>query len=220
MRLTKKPLILGAASLLALTACTDPAYQQGGERQRTGQGAAIGAAIGGVLGATRESGSDRIRNAAVGAAIGAAVGGAIGYSLDQQAAELRNDFGNSEIDVINTGSELIVRMPEAILFATDSAALNSQLRSDLFVLSDSLNKYPQSTVTVTGHTDSTGTAAYNQDLSERRASSVASVLQQGGVSGSRIRVVGAGESQPIATNQTAAGRQQNRRVDITITPTG
>ena len=220
MRLKSKTLIMGAAGLLALTACTDPAYQAGGERQRTGQGVAIGAAIGGLLGATRESGNDRVRNAAVGAAIGAAVGGAIGYSLDQQAAELRNDFGNGEIDVINTGNELIVRMPEAILFATDSAQLNSQLRSDLFVLADSLNKYPQSIVTVTGHTDNTGTAAYNQDLSERRAWSVASVLQSGGVAGSRINVVGAGESQPIATNQMVAGRAQNRRVDITITPTG
>ena len=219
MRLMKKPLILGAASLIALTACTDPSYQPGGERERTGKGAAIGAAIGGVLGATRESGSDRVKNAAIGAAIGAAVGGAIGYSLDKQAAELRNDFGNGQIDVINTGNELIVRMPEAILFATDSATLNPQLRSDLFVLADSLNKYPQSIVTVTGHTDNTGTAAYNQDLSERRAWSVAEVLRNGGVSGSRIRTVGAGESQPIATNQTAAGRAQNRRVDITITPT-
>lgn len=219
MRLMNKPLILGAASLIALTACTDPAYQQGGERERTGQGAAIGAAIGGVLGATRESGSDRVRNAAVGAAIGAAAGAAIGYSLDQQARELENDFSNNQIGVINTGNELIVRMPEGILFATDSAALNPQLRSDLFVLSESLNKYPQSVVTVTGHTDNTGSAAYNQDLSERRAQSVAAVLRQGGVSSSRIRVVGAGESQPIATNQTSAGRQQNRRVDITITPT-
>lgn len=219
MRLTKKPLILGAVSLLALTACTDPAYQAGGERQRTGQGAAVGAAIGGLLGATRESGDDRVRNAAVGAAIGAAAGAAIGYSLDQQARELESDFGNSQIDVINTGNELIVRMPEAILFPTDSAALNSQLRSDLFVLSESLNKYPSSIVTVTGHTDNTGTAAYNQDLSERRAQAVADVLRSGGVSGSRVRIVGAGESQPIATNQTAAGRADNRRVDIRITPT-
>jgi outer membrane protein OmpA-like peptidoglycan-associated protein len=172
-----------------------------------------------VLGATRESGSDRVRNAAVGAAIGAAAGAAIGYSLDQQAAELSNDFDNGQIGVINTGNELIVRMPEGILFATDSASLNGQVRSDLFVLSDSLNKYPQSVVTVVGHTDSTGTAAYNQDLSERRARAVAAVLREGGVASSRIRVVGAGESQPIATNQTAAGRQQNRRVDITITPT-
>ncbi len=219
MGLMKKPLVLGAASLLALGACTDPNYQAGGDRERTGQGAAAGALIGGLLGATRESGNDRVRNAAVGAAIGAAVGGAIGYSLDQQARELENDFGNGQIDVINTGNELIVRMPEAILFATDSAALNPQLRSDLFVLAESLNKYPQSVVTVTGHTDNTGTAAYNQDLSERRARAVARVLRNGGVAGTRVRVVGAGESQPLTTNQTAAGRAQNRRVVITITPT-
>lgn len=219
MRLTRKPIVLGAASLLALAACTDPAFQQGGERQRTGQGAAAGAAIGGLLGATRESGNDRLKNAAIGAAIGAVVGGAIGQQLDKQAAELENDFGNGDIDVINTGSELIVRMPEAILFATNSADLNPQLRSDLFVLANSLNRYPQSIVTVTGHTDNTGSAGFNQDLSERRAASVASVLRSGGVSGARIQTVGAGESQPIATNQTAQGRSMNRRVDITITPT-
>jgi len=211
---------LAAVSLLALTACTDPSQYPGTEGDRTRQGALAGAAVGAVLGATRESGNDRLRNAAVGAAIGGAVGAGIGYSLDRQAAELNQEFGNGQIDVINTGNELIVRMPEAILFATDSATLNGQLNSDLFVLADSLNKYPNSVVTVTGHTDNTGSAAYNQDLSERRASSVAAVLRQGGVSGSRIRVVGAGENSPIATNQNASGRAQNRRVDITITPTG
>ncbi|NNJ68577.1 MAG: OmpA family protein [Boseongicola sp.] len=214
----KKPAIVAAASLIALTAC-GPAYQQGGDRQNQGTGAAAGALIGAVLGGTRESGSDRLRNAAVGAAIGAGAGALIGSSLDAQARELEQDFDNGSIDVINTGSELIVRMPEAILFATDSAQLNGALRSDLFVLAESLNKYPQSIVTVTGHTDNTGTAAYNQNLSERRAVSVATVLRSGGVAPSRIRTQGAGESQPIATNQTAAGRAQNRRVDITITPT-
>ena len=219
MTFTRKPLLLGAASLLALTACSDPSQFPGTDGDRTRQGAIAGAAVGAVLGGTRESGSDRLRNAAVGAAIGAAAGGLIGNALDAQAEELRNDFGNGQIDVINTGSELIVRMPEAILFATDSASLNPQLRSDLFVLSESLNKYPNSIVTVTGHTDNTGSAAYNQDLSERRAQSVASVLRSGGVASGRLNVVGAGESRPIATNQTAEGRAQNRRVDITITPT-
>ena len=216
MRPMKTTALIGAASLLALSACTQP-MQPAGEKTR--QGALAGAAVGAILGGTRESGSDRLRNAAVGAAIGAAAGGAIGYSLDQQARELENDFGNGNIDVINTGDQLIVRMPEAILFATDSATLNAQLRSDLFVLSDSLNKYPNSRVTVTGHTDNTGSAAYNQHLSERRAQAVASVLRSGGVAGSRLIVVGAGENQPIASNLTAAGRAENRRVDITITPT-
>jgi outer membrane protein OmpA-like peptidoglycan-associated protein len=219
MRLTRTPLILGAASLIALGACTGPEYGPGGEREKTKQGALAGAAIGAVLGGTRESGSDRLKNAAVGAAIGAAVGGAIGSTLDKQAAELNRDFDNGQIDVINTGSELIVRMPEAILFATDSASVNGGLRSDLLVLANSLNRYPDSIVTVTGHTDNTGTAAYNQNLSERRAFAVADILRTGGVSGSRIRTVGAGESQPIASNQTASGRSMNRRVDITITPT-
>ncbi|MEM9970631.1 MAG: OmpA family protein [Pseudomonadota bacterium] len=219
MRLTSKTAILGGVALMTLAAC-GPEFQQGGERQRTGQAAAIGAGIGAVLGATRESGNDRFRNAAVGATIGAIAGAAVGSALDAQAAELERDFDNSAIDVINTGDQLIVRMPEAILFATDSATVNGQLRSDLFVLSESLNRYPNSIVTVTGHTDNTGTAAYNQNLSERRAFAVSSILQQGGVSGSRIRTVGAGESSPIATNQTSAGRAANRRVDITITPTG
>ncbi len=219
MRLTRKPVILGAVSLLALTACTDPSQFPGTDGERTRQGAIAGALAGAVLGGTRESGNDRLKNAAIGAAIGAGVGAVVGSTLDAQAAELRDDFGNGEIDVINTGNELIVRMPEAVLFATDSATLNPQLRSDLLVLSNSLNKYPNSIVTVTGHTDNTGTAAYNQDLSQRRAASVASVLRSGGVSGGRINTVGAGESQPIASNQSAAGRAMNRRVDITITPT-
>ena len=215
----KKPAIVAAAGVLALSACTDPSQYPGTDGDRTRQGALAGAAIGAILGGTREGGNDRFRNAAVGAAIGAGAGALIGSSLDAQAAELERDFDNGQIDVINTGSELIVRMPEAILFATDSAALNGALRSDLFVLAESLNRYPQSIVTVTGHTDNTGTAAYNQGLSERRAFAVADTLMAGGVSGVRIRTVGAGESQPIATNQTAAGRAQNRRVDITITPT-
>ena len=205
MKLHTKAIATGAISMLALAAC-DPNIA--GDRTRNG--ALIGAGVGAVAGATRESGNDRFRGA---------VGAGIGYSLDKQAAELDAGFSNGQIDVINTGSELIVRMPEGILFPVDSATLNGQLQSDLYVLANSLNKYPNSIVTVTGHTDNTGSAAYNQDLSERRASAVASVLRAGGVASSRIRVVGAGENQPIASNQTASGRQANRRVEVTITPT-
>jgi outer membrane protein OmpA-like peptidoglycan-associated protein len=208
MKFIRKPMILGGASLLALTACGDPSQYPGTEGDRTRQGAIAGAAAGALIGGTLESGNDRVRNALVGAALGAAAGGVIGNALDAQAAELRNDFGSGEIDVINTGSELIVRMPEAILFPVDSASLNPQLRSDLFVLSDSLNKYPASIVTVTGHTDNTGSASYNQNLSERRADAVASVLSEGGVAFNRVRVVGAGENQPITTNQNAEPKHQ------------
>lgn len=215
----KTSIVLGVAGIMTLTACaTDPSQYPGTEGNRTQEGAIAGAVLGGVVGAITGDGNrgdDIVR----GAVIGGVAGAVTGNIMDRQAAELRNDFGNGQIEVINTGNELIVRMPEAILFATDSAALNPNLRSDLFVLAESLNKYPQSIVTVTGHTDNTGSAGYNQDLSERRASSVASVLRTGGVASSRLRVVGAGENRPIATNQTAAGRAQNRRVDITITPT-
>lgn len=217
--LFKKTIVLGVAGFMGLSACaTDPSQYPGTEGNRTQEGAIAGAAIGGLIGAVTgdgKRGDDIVR----GAVIGGVAGGVAGNIMDRQAAELRNQFDDSRIQVINTGSELIVRMPEAILFATDSASLNPQLRSDLFVLAESLNKYPRSIVTVTGHTDNTGSAGYNRDLSQRRAESVASVLRSGGVSGSRVRTVGAGENQPIATNQTSQGRAQNRRVDITITPT-
>ena len=214
-----KPIVLGAAGLLVLAACsTDPSQYPGTEGNRTQEGAIAGAAIGGLIGAVTGDGN-RGDDILTGVVIGGVAGGIAGNIMDRQAAELRNEFGNGDIEVINTGSELIVRMPNAILFDTDSAALNPQLRSDLFVLAESLNRYPDSIVTVTGHTDSTASASYNLDLSQARAASVASVLRSGGVSGSRIRTVGAGESQPIATNQTEQGRAQNRRVDITITPT-
>jgi outer membrane protein OmpA-like peptidoglycan-associated protein len=215
-----KTTVFAAASLIALTACTDPRYQEGGDRQRTAQGATAGAILGAIVGGTRESGNDRVRNAAVGAAIGAAIGGVVGSQLDAQAAELERDFDNGEIDVINTGNELIVRMPQDILFAFDSDSVASSLRSDLRVLANSLNRYPDTTVEVVGHTDSVGSDAYNLDLSERRASAVASVLINAGVRPNRLRVFGMGERQPIASNLSDAGRAQNRRVDITIRPNG
>ncbi len=219
MRAFKTPALV-AVSALALAACsTDPSQYPGTDGQRTQQGAITGAALGGLIGAITGSGQ-RSDDIVQGAIVGGIAGGVVGNIMDRQAAELRNSFGDGDIEVINTGDELIVRMPEAILFATDSTSLKPQLRSDLLVLADSLNRYPQSVVTVTGHTDNTGGAAYNQDLSERRAEAVASVLLDGGVSFSRVRTVGAGENQPIDTNQTVAGRANNRRVDITITPTG
>jgi outer membrane protein OmpA-like peptidoglycan-associated protein len=219
MKRARKLTIMTVAGALALTAC-GPAYQKGGERQRTGQGAAIGAGIGAVLGGTVKSGDDRLKNAAVGAAIGGALGAAIGNGLDKQAAELQQDFGNSEIDVINTGNELIVRMPQDILFAIDSATVQSGLQSDLGVLAGSLNRYPDTTVEIVGHTDNTGGAAYNQDLSTRRAQAVAGILINSGVSPQRLRTFGAGEDRPLASNLTPEGRAQNRRVDITIRPNG
>ena len=154
----------------------------------------------------------------VGAAVGALAGAAYGEYLDKQEAALRNQLG-SNVQIINTGDRLIVIMPQDILFATDSATLRPDLTSDLVAVARSLNQFPRSTVQVVGHTDNTGAAAYNQQLSARRANSVAGILINNGVSSGRVQAFGRGEDQPRASNLTADGRQQNRRVEIVILPT-
>lgn len=209
-----KPVLAIAAAALLVAACEVDPYA---DTNRTQQGAVAGAIAGGVLGVATGSGN-RLPEALLGAGVGALAGGVIGASLDRQAAELRAQLGHN-IDVRNTGDEIVVTMPQDILFATDSAALRPDLRSDLRAIAANLQQYPNSTIIITGHTDSTGTMAYNQSLSERRASSVAAVLIESGVSSGRVVPRGAGQTQPVASNETAAGRAQNRRVEIVIRPT-
>lgn len=201
-----------AVSALTLAGCTDTTN---GSNAQTG--AIVGGTLGAIIGA--QSDDDRLAKTVVGGVIGAAIGGAIGTSLDRQAAELRRDIGDGRVKIVNTGRELIVTLPQDILFATDSAAVRPDLQDDLWALADNLQDYPKSRVEIVGHTDNVGAAAYNQDLSQRRAASVAAVLRNAGVSGGRLTAFGRGESQPIASNLTAAGRAQNRRVDIIIRPT-
>lgn len=216
MTTSRLPLAVGAISLLALAACQAPVPGQENTNATTGAavGALIGAGVGALTGDNRE---ESIRNAAIGAAIGGGLGAIGGDSLDRQEAELRAQLG-SNVGLVNTGSQLIVTMPQDILFATNSATLSPALIGDLQDVARSLNNYPNTTVQVVGHTDSTGDAGFNQTLSEQRAQSVANVLISSGVAPQRVRVIGRGENQPIATNQTAEGRQQNRRVEIIITP--
>ncbi len=209
--MTRTSLFILPLAVIGLAAC-DP----GDPNRNTKQGAGIGAAVGGLIGAASSDGD--LEKTAIGAAVGGVVGAAIGNSLDAQERELRRDLDSDDIGIVNTGSELRVTMPQDLLFATDSAALRPDLQSDLRVLAGSLNRYPDTTVFVVGHTDSTGTASYNQALSENRARTVAGVLQGSGVSGSRLRVQGAGEAQPVASNNTVSGRAQNRRVEIIIRP--
>ncbi len=216
MSLVKLPLALAAASVLALTACEAPLPGQG--NQNTQQGAVVGAGIGALLGAvTGDNRDERIRNAAIGAVIGGGLGAAGGANLDRQEAELRSQLG-SNVGIVNNGQSLVVTLPQDILFAVDSTALTGALQNDLFSVAASLNRYPDTTVNVIGHTDNTGAASYNQDLSQRRAQAVALVLINAGVTPVRIRSIGRGEDSPIASNLTPEGRQQNRRVEIIITP--
>lgn len=208
-------IILLTAGTFALTGCmASPPPEQ---KNRTQSGAVIGALLGGAFGATRK-GDNRLAKTAAGAAVGGLVGGLIGANLDKQAQDLRRDIGNENVQIVNTGSELIVTLPQDILFDTDSAFVRSHLRRDLDRLAANLRQYPDTTVDIVGHTDNVGSAIHNQNLSTRRATAVSHVLMDAGVRPSRIRSFGRGEDAPIASNLTPQGRQQNRRVEIVIRP--
>ncbi|MCA8868581.1 MAG: OmpA family protein [Rhodobacteraceae bacterium] len=212
MRVTKPVLLLSIAAL-GLAACTDGA---GNPRQKTTEGALVGGVIGGILGASR--GGNKSKNVIIGTAIGATVGGLVGQQLDRQEDALRNSIGNDQVGIVNTGSELIVTLPEEITFDTGSAMVRSSLLGDLNALAANLNDFPDTTVDVIGHTDSVGDAGYNQKLSSDRANSVLAILTDDGVDNSRMRAIGRGESEPKASNLSPEGRAQNRRVEIIIRP--
>lgn len=216
MTLTRINLLLAASSLALVTACAGTGGPNDNIKAR--QGAATGAALGALAGAiTGDDKDERRRQAVIGAAVGAGIGAGIGNALDQQEEELRASLGGN-VGIVNNGNNLTVTLPQDILFATNSTAVSGSAQSDLFALSNSLQRFPNSTVNVIGHTDNVGEAAFNLDLSQRRAQAVSSILINAGVSPSRIRSVGRGEAAPIATNLTPEGRQQNRRVDVIITP--
>jgi outer membrane protein OmpA-like peptidoglycan-associated protein len=213
----KTPLILATTGVLLMTACVDPNAYPDDPNARQRNGAIIGGITGALAGVAVSGDGDELKGALVGGALGAGTGALVGADLDRQAAELRGSL-SSNISVTNTGDYLIVNMPQDLLFATDSAAVRPDLRSDLNAVASSLLKYPNSRIEVIGHTDNTGAAAYNQDLSQRRAVAVASVLRDSGVPGGRIGAFGRGEDQPIASNLTPDGRAKNRRVEIIIRP--
>ncbi|HQU66735.1 MAG TPA: OmpA family protein [Albidovulum sp.] len=215
----KALLIAGTAAMIGLSACTPVDQYSADPNQRAKQGALTGAAIGAGLGIlTGDGGKDKLDRAVVGGLVGAAGGGIIGNQLDRQAAELQAEISDSRVRIVNEGNQLRVVMPEGILFATDSATVQTGIQNDLYAVADNLNRYPNTRVEVIGHTDNTGAAAYNQDLSNRRAGAVAAILRGAGVSGARIVSYGRGESMPVASNLTPEGKAQNRRVEILIIP--
>jgi len=216
--LKKIALLVTAGSFLAACTTTNP-YTGEQQISKTAGGAAIGAAAG-ALGGLFVGGSSRAQRNAVliGAGLGALAGGTIGNYMDRQEAELRAQLQGTGVSVTRSGDQIILNMPGNITFNTDQDAIKSQFYDVLNSVALVLNKYNQSLVDVFGHTDSTGSVAHNQDLSERRALSVAQYLHGRGVDGRRVSVVGYGSSRPIATNATQAGRAQNRRVEIQIAP--
>ncbi|HJQ36071.1 MAG TPA: OmpA family protein [Thermoanaerobaculia bacterium] len=209
----KKFLAMMLVALMSTAAFADVAT----ERDKTKKGAAIGAVAGAIAGAiihnNRGSGNAK-RGAVIGGVVGGAAGAIVGAMMDKQERELRQIEG---IDVTRTDEdELRVTVRNEILFDFDSASLRSSSRDELREMADVFNKYRDTTIAVNGYTDSTGTEAYNQRLSQRRANAVTNYLQDLGVRDSRIDAYGYGESKPKASNSTASGRQQNRRVEIYV----
>lgn len=203
--------------LSVLTACTtiNP-YTGQSQTSKAVWGTAIGAATGAATGALVSN--NHGAGALVGGLAGAAVGGGVGYYMDTQEAELRAELASTGVSVIRDGDNIRLVMPGNITFKTDSADINAGFYSTLNSVAKVLNKYDNSTVMVMGFTDSTGAASYNQTLSQNRANAVAAYLQGQGVKSSRFEIMAMGASNPIADNSTAAGRQQNRRVEIKIIP--
>lgn len=179
------------------------------------KGGAIGAGTGGALGAIIGHNSN---NTAVGAIIGAAVGGTvgalIGNHMDKQAEELKKDLEGA--DVQRVGEGILITFNSGLQFDVNSTSLVGDTKTNLDKLSTTLKKYDDTSILIEGHTDNTGEAKYNQDLSERRARSVSQYLNAQGVQGNRVTTKGYGEMQPIASNDTDADRQKNRRVEVAI----
>ncbi len=184
-------------------------------QKNTIQGAGIGAATGALAGLIL--GDDK-KDVMIGTAAGAVIGGVVGNRLDKQEAALRNSLTSDDTIIRNTGSELIVTLPEGITFETDSTYVRENFRPEIAKIANNLRDYSDTTVDVIGHTDSSGPAEYNQALSADRAYSVTDILTNQGVDEGRIVSYGRGETEPVASNDDEYGKSQNRRVEIIIRP--
>lgn len=196
----------------------DP-YTREEKTSSTTKGALIGAAAGAVVGLiSGDDAVERRQRALILAGVGALAGGAIGNYQDRQEAALRAELEGTGVSVTRIGDNITLNMPGNVTFATDSSDLSPAFFDVLNSVGKVLGEFEQTVVEVAGHTDSTGSESYNQSLSERRASSVSSYLKSQGVISQRLIVVGMGESYPVADNNSASGRQANRRVEITMVP--
>ncbi len=210
---------LSAAAFLLAACSTDP-YTGESKLSNTAIGATTGAVIGGVGGAILgKTTSLKTRKAAlVGAGIGALAGGGVGLYMDNQESKLRQRLEGSGVSVTRDGDSIILNMPSNITFATDQDSIKPNFYDTLNSVAIVLREFNQSLVDVKGHTDADGADDYNMDLSQRRAESVAEYLTGQGLNPERFEVKGYGESQPVSSNASARGKQQNRRVEIEIVP--
>ena len=211
---------VGVAALLAAACTTTDPYRSSPPRNNTATGAiavAVGGALLGYLTNTNNSEEGR-QNALIGAGVGALAGAGIGQYMDRQQRAMEAELSGSGVGVARQGDNLVLRMPGDVTFPTNSADINARFHPVLADVARVMNEYDRSIVDIVGHTDSTGTDAINQPLSERRAASVAAFLINEGVMRERLYVAGASSRNPIASNDTVEGRSQNRRVEILIRP--
>lgn len=205
------------ASLLPLSACvTDP--ETGNRTISKAAIGGLGGAVGGYLLGDLIGGKRDRTEKILGAGIGAVAGAGVGYYMDEQEKKLRQQTAGTGVNVIRDGDNLVLDMPSGITFGVDSSTVQPGFQSTLDKVATTLTQYEKTYVDVMGHTDSTGSDAYNQSLSERRASSVAGYLTSRGVQSARLATKGYGESQPKASNIDESGRAANRRVEIRLVP--
>lgn len=208
--------LLAAMTLVACTT-TDP-YTGEQKTNNTTKGAGIGAVAGAVIGAASASKSDRKKGALTGALAGGAIGGGVGYYMDRQESALRERLQGSGVQVRREGDKIYLVMPGNITFDSSSSSIRSDFTNVLDSVAVVLAEFNKTAIKITGHTDSTGGAQLNQTLSEQRASSVGSYLINHKVAAGRVQTYGYGPRYPVATNDTTAGRQANRRVELELLP--
>lgn len=212
------PLIVCGVGLLAACTTLDP-YTREEQTSHAARNAWIGAASGAVAGLiTGDSSMERKKRALVGTGIGAIAGASVGAYMDRQEARLRAELDRTGVSVTRVGDNITLNMPGNVTFATNSSDLNAGFFDVLNSVGLVVNEFDKTIIEVAGHTDNVGTDTYNQQLSERRADTVATYLTTRSVRGDRIIEVGVGEARPVATNDTPEGRQTNRRVELTLVP--
>ncbi len=210
----KKQVAIVVAGAFFVAACSTNPYTGETQASKTGIGAGLGALVGGIGGAIVGGRNSTL----IGAGVGALVGGGIGSYMDKQESELRERLRDSGVSVTRVGDDIILNMPGNVTFTSNSAELKPDFYEVLNSVSLVLNEYNRSIIDIEGHTDSDGPEQFNLDLSTRRARSVADYLTSQQVDRRRLKVIGIGEREPIASNRTARGKAQNRRVEIKIVP--
>ncbi len=211
-------LVLGTSVLVAGCMTYDP-YTGEKEVSKTTKGAAIGAGVGVAVGLiTGDSSSERKKRALLLGAAGGLAGGAVGNYMDRQEAKLRTQLQGTGVSVTRSGDNIILNMPGNVTFQTNSSDINANFYQVLTSVAIVLKEFDKTIVEVAGHADSTGADDKNMTLSQRRASSVSGYLGAQGIDGQRLITIGYGETRPIGNNDTTEGRQQNRRVEITLLP--